>query len=173
MKFFKSFFLFLLCFLVFSCVTESGIYSANVSEDVQLYFLRPTQVTVKDSVLELIDFDLTIYTKNYELTNKPIFNYTLVVPVSNIKDADKFIVEITDGVVTLSGSNKSQLLKNIIKDKFLEIRYSCNLDNEDLYALLNNYSQCKLKITYPDDSVRLFDSEELNKKINDLRILML
>lgn len=173
MKFFKSFFLFLLCFLVFSCVTESGIYSANVSEDVQLYFLRPTQVIVKDSVLELIDFDLTVYTKNYELTKNPIFNYTLVVPVSNIKEVDKFIVEITDEVVTLSGSNKSQLLKNIIKDKFLEIRYSCNLDNEDLYALLNNYSQCKLKITYPDDSVRLFDSEELNKKINDLRILML
>lgn len=173
MKFFKSFFLFLLCFLVFSCVTESGIYSANVSEDVQLYFLRPTKINVNDNKIKLVDFDLTIYTKNYELTKNPIFNYTLVVPVSNIKDADKFIVEITDEVVTLSGSNKSQLLKNIIKDKFLEIRYSCNLDNEDLYALLNNYSQCKLKITYPDGGVHLFDSEELNKKINDLRILML
>ena len=67
-------------------MTESGIYSANVSEDVQLYFLRPTQVTVKDSVLELIDFDLTVYTKNYELTKNPIFNYTLVVPVSNINN---------------------------------------------------------------------------------------
>lgn len=154
-------------------MTENGIYSANVSEDVQLYFLRPTKINVNDNKIKLVDFDLTIYTKNYELTNKPIFNYTLVVPISDAKDADKFIVEITDEVVTLSGSNKSQLLKNIIKEQFLEIRYSCNLDNEDLYALLNNYSQCKLKITYPDDSVRLFDSEELNKKINDLRILML
>ena len=83
MKFFKSFFLFLLCFLVFSCVTESGIYSANVSEDVQLYFLRPTQVTVKDSVLELIDFDLTVYTKNYELTKNNL---------SFIKDSIKNIL---------------------------------------------------------------------------------
>ncbi len=173
MRFIKYLFLFLLCFLVFSCVTENGIYSANVSEDVQLYFLRPTKINVNDNKIKLVDFDLTIYTKNYELTNKPIFNYTLVVSISDAKDADKFIVEITDEVVTLSGSNKSQLLKNIIKEQFLEIRYSCNLDNEDLYALLNNYSQCKLKITYPDDSVRLFDSEELNKKINDLRILML
>ena len=147
MKFFKSFFLFLLCFLVFSCVTESGIYSANVSEDVQLYFLRPTKINVNDNKIKLVDFDLTIYTKNYELTNDPIFNYTLVVPISDTKDVDKFIVEITDGVVTLSGSNKFQLLKNVLKEQFLEIRYSCNLDNEDLYALLNNYAQCKLKIT--------------------------
>lgn len=173
MKFIKCLFLFLLCFLVFSCVTESGIYSANVSEDVQLYFLRPTKINVNDNKIKLVDFDLTIYTKNYELTNDPIFNYTLVVPISDTKDVDKFIVEITDGVVTLSGSNKFQLLKNVLKEQFLEIRYSCNLDNEDLYALLNNYSQCKLKITYPDGGVRLFDSEELNIKINDLRILML
>lgn len=173
MKFIKCLFLFLLCFLVFSCVTESGIYSANVSEDVQLYFLRPTKINVNDNKIKLVDFDLTIYTKNYELTNDPIFNYTLVVPISDTKDVDKFIVEITDGVVTLSGSNKFQLLKNVLKEQFLEIRYSCNLDNEDLYALLNNFSQCKLKITYPDGGVRLFDSEELNIKINDLRILML
>ncbi|MBE6349001.1 MAG: hypothetical protein E7064_08715 [Spirochaetaceae bacterium] len=154
-------------------MTESGIYSANVSEDVQLYFLRPTKINVNDNKIKLVDFDLTIYTKNYELTNDPIFNYTLVVPISDTKDVDKFIVEITDGVVTLSGSNKFQLLKNVLKEQFLEIRYSCNLDNEDLYALLNNFSQCKLKITYPDGGVRLFDSEELNIKINDLRILML
>jgi len=173
LKFIKCLFLFLLCVLVFSCVTESGIYSANVSEDVQLYFLRPTKINVNDNKIKLVDFDLTIYTKNYELTNDPIFNYTLVVPISDTKDVDKFIVEITDGVVTLSGSNKFQLLKNVLKEQFLEIRYSCNLDNEDLYALLNNFSQCKLKITYPDGGVRLFDSEELNIKINDLRILML
>lgn len=173
MKIFKCFIFISFFLFCFSCVTDNSIYTANVSNNTQLYFLRPVQINVKNESLKTVDFDITLYVKDNELVGTPILNCTYYIPLKNSKNADKFTLEITNDEITLSAKNKRQLLKNIVKDKYLEIRYSYQLDNEEIYALLQNDLSVKIKITYPDTNVNFFESDDFNVKIDNLRILFL
>ena len=173
LKFVNYFFIFLLCLNFFSCVSDSGIYSANVSDKTQLYFIRPTQINVKNQNLKTVDFDITLYVKDNELVGTPILNCTYYIPTQSSKNAEKFLLEITNDDTTLSVKNKKQLVKNIIKDKYLEIRYSYELNNDEILSLMQNEKTVKIKLLYPDGKFDYFATEELNKKLNDLRILML
>ena len=173
MRFIKCLFLLLLCFLVFSCVTENSVFTANAPNETQLYFLRPTQIKVKNQNLKVVDFDITLYVKDNELVGTPILNCTYYVPTQSSKNAEKFLLEITDDETTLSVKNKKQLVKNILKNKYLEVRYSYELNNDEILSLLQNEKTVKLKLLYPDGKFDYFVSEELNRKLNDLRILML
>ena len=173
MRFIKCLFLLLLCFLVFSCVTENSVFTANAPNETQLYFLRPTQIKVKNQNLKVVDFDITLYVKDNELVGTPILNCTYYVPTQSSKNAEKFLLEITDDETTLSVKNKKQLVKNILKNKYLEVRYSYELNNDEILSLLQNEKTVKLKLLYPDGKFDYFVSEELNGKLNDLRILML
>lgn len=173
MRFIKCLFLLLLCFLVFSCVTENSVFTANAPNETQLYFLRPTQIKVKNQNLKVVDFDITLYVKDNELVGTPILNCTYYIPTQSSKNAEKFLLEITDDETTLSVKNKKQLVKNILKNKYLEVRYSYELNNNEILSLLQNEKTVKLKLLYPDGKFDYFVSEELNRKLNDLRILML
>ena len=173
MRFIKCLFLLLLCFLVFSCVTENSVFTANAPNETQLYFLRPTQIKVKNQNLKFVDFDITLYVKDNELVGTPILNCTYYIPTQSSKNAEKFLLEITDDETTLSVKNKKQLVKNILKNKYLEVRYSYELNNNEILSLLQNEKTVKLKLLYPDGKFDYFVSEELNRKLNDLRILML
>lgn len=173
MRFIKCLFLLLLCFLVFSCVTENSVFTANAPNETQLYFLRPTQIKVKNQNLKFVDFDITLYVKDNELVGTPILNCTYYIPTQSSKNAEKFLLEITDDETTLSVKNKKQLVKNILKNKYLEVRYSYELNNDEILSLLQNEKTVKLKLLYPDGKFDYFVSEELNRKLNDLRILML
>lgn len=173
MRFIKCLFLLLLCFLVFSCVTENSVFTANAPNETQLYFLRPTQIKVKNQNLKVVDFDITLYVKDNELVGTPILNCTYYIPTQSSKNAEKFLLEITDDETTLSVKNKKQLVKNILKNKYLEVRYSYELNNDEILSLLQNEKTVKLKLLYPDGKFDYFVSEELNRKLNDLRILML
>lgn len=173
MRFIKCLFLLLLCFLVFSCVTENSVFTANAPNETQLYFLRPTQIKVKNQNLKVVGFDITLYVKDNELVGTPILNCTYYIPTQSSKNAEKFLLEITDDETTLSVKNKKQLVKNILKNKYLEVRYSYELNNNEILSLLQNEKTVKLKLLYPDGKFDYFVSEELNRKLNDLRILML
>lgn len=173
MRFIKYLFLFILCFLVFSCVTENSVFTANAPNETQLYFLRPTQIKVKNQNLKVVNFDITLYVKDNELVGTPILNCTYYISTQSSKNAEKFLLEITDDETTLSVKNKKQLVKNIIKNKYIEVRYSYELNNDEILALLQNEKTVKLKLLYPDGKFDYFASEELNRKLNDLRILML
>ena len=173
MRFIKCLFLLLLCFLVFSCVTENSVFTANAPNETQLYFLRPIQIKVKNQNLKVVDFDITLYVKDNELVGTPILNCTYYIPTQSSKNAEKFLLEITDDETTLSVKNKKQLVKNILKNKYLEVRYSYELNNDEILSLLQNEKTVKLKLLYPDGKFDYFVSEELNRKLNDLRILML
>lgn len=173
MRFIKCLFLLLLCFLVFSCVTENSVFTANAPNETQLYFLRPTQIKVKNQNLKVVGFDITLYVKDNELVGTPILNCTYYIPTQSSKNAEKFLLEITDDETTLSVKNKKQLVKNILKNKYLEVRYSYELNNDEILSLLQNEKTVKLKLLYPDGKFDYFVSEELNRKLNDLRILML
>ena len=173
MRFIKCLFLLLLCFLVFSCVTENSVFTANAPNETQLYFLRPTQIKVKNQNLKVVGFDITLYVKDNELVGTPILNCTYYIPTQSSKNAEKFLLEITDDETTLSVKNKKQLVKNILKNKYLEVRYSYELNNDEILSLLQNEKTVKLKLLYPDGKFDYFVSEELNRNLNDLRILML
>ena len=108
-----------------------------------------------------------------ELVGTPILNCTYYIPTQSSKNAEKFLLEITDDETTLSVKNKKQLVKNILKNKYLEVRYSYELNNDEILSLLQNEKTVKLKLLYPDGKFDYFASEELNRKLNDLRILML
>ena len=83
MRFIKCLFLLLLCFLVFSCVTENSVFTANAPNETQLYFLRPTQIKVKNQNLKVVGFDITLYVKDNELVGTPILNCTYYIPTQS------------------------------------------------------------------------------------------
>lgn len=173
MKFIKSF-VFISFFIFFvSCVSEKTVYTANTPNGTQLYFLRPTQIITNNENLKGVDFDITVYMKDGELTAIPILNCTFYVPIKKTKNVENFSIEITNDENTLSTKNKKQLIKNIVKDKYLELRYSYELNNEEIYALLQNDLPVKIKITYPDTTVKFFESDDFNVKLDNLRILAL
>ena len=76
MKIFKCFIFISFFLFCFSCVTDNSIYTANVSNNTQLYFLRPVQINVKNESLKTVDFDITLYVKDNELVGTPILNCT-------------------------------------------------------------------------------------------------
>ena len=173
LKIIKCFVFFSLFFLFVSCVTENSVFTANAPNETQLYFLRPTQINVKNDNLKTVDFDITLYVKDNELVGTPIFNCTYYIPIKNSKNAEKFLLEITNDETTLSVKNKKQLVKNIIKNKYLEVRYSYELNNDEIVSLLQSNKTVKLKLLYSAGNYEYFTSTEFNEKLDNLRILVL
>lgn len=173
LKIFKFIICSSLLFLCFSCVTDNPIYTANASDETNLFFLRPTQIDIKNNNLRYIDFDITVHVKENKLVRNPIFNCTYCVPIKESRNIENFLVQIINDEIILSPQNKKQLVKNIIKEKYLEIRYSYELDTDEFYSFLQKENSAKIKITYSDGSFDFFESEEFNQKIDNLRLLIL
>jgi len=173
LKLIKCYTLIPLFFLLFSCVTENSLYTANAPDNSQLYFLRPTQIKVKKENLKSISFDITVYIKEKKLVGNPILNCTYFIPIKKSNDMENFVIEITDEENSLSINNKKQLVKNIIKNKYIEIRYSYELNNDEFFSLLQSEKPAKIKLIFPDGKAAFFDSDEFNEKLDNLRILAL
>lgn len=174
---FMKYFIFLLfvCipFTFFSCATSNPVYTTVSEDGGQLYFLRPITLKSSHAEISLLDLDVTVRAAKDRIFQNPTLNYTLTMPLEHANLADEIRVNIVTQNLVVKTESISQLFRNTDGKKYMDIRYSAQLNKDDFMDLLNSGESCLIQVVGADGSVDLVDSDDFNLRIGNLRLMML
>lgn len=172
----KHFFFTIFCFfslILISCASSNPVYSAVTGNGGQVFFLRPFVIDTKDSMIKQIDLDITVNTKGAVLTQSPVLNYTLTMPIEQVKDVDKIQISILNQSLEVKTEKLTQLFKDINGKKYIDLRYSATLNKDDFLQLLKGDDQCFIKVIGIDGTIDLIQSDDFDLRMRNLRLMVL
>lgn len=172
----KNFFLSLsiIFSLVFvSCASSNPVYTVISGDGGQVFFLRPLTLSVDNPMIDQMDFDITVNAVGGSLTQPPVLNYSLVMPIEQSQYADDIKINIVSESIVVQTESPSLLYKEISGKKYMNLRYSAALNRDDFSKLLESNEDCLIQITGTDGTKNLIDSDEFNLRMDNLRLMML
>ena len=159
--------------ILISCASSNPVYTAVTGNGGQVFFLRPFVIDTKLSMINQIDLDLTVNAKGAVLTQSPVLNYTLTMPIEQVKDADKIQISIMNQSLEVKTEKLTQLFKDINGKKYIDLRYSATLNKDDFFQLVKSDEQCFIKVVGIDGTIDLIQSDDFDLRMRNLRLMVL
>ena len=157
---------------LFSCTSTSNIYTNITADGGQLIFLRPMEVVSKNKEITKFSADITVHVKDGSITQNPIVNYTITRKITSPFDVDSFNLGFYSDNYSFFTTEKKLLYKNVVKEHFIETRFTSEID-KDLFLthLLNENPHGFVLSTNNFDDEVVF-SEELDNRLSKLKVML-
>ena len=172
----KHFFFLLFCIfpsILVSCASSNPVYTAVTGNGSQVFFLRPFVLDTAHSMINQIDLDITVNVRGSILSQSPVLNYTVTMPIEQVKEADKIQIHLTNQSTEVRTENRTLLFKDINGKKYIDLRYSVTLNKDDFFQLMKNEESCFIKVVAPDGTIDLIQSDDFDLRMRNLRLMVL
>lgn len=158
------------CLVLFSCASADRIYSSQGGDGGQIFFLRPFEVDVPPGRVSAVTMDITTHVRKGEITRNPVLNYSVYMAKGGDADAADVSITLSSPGARCAVLSREAMYRDV-QGKFLEARYTSELDKESFSALLRGGGDILIHIAFPDGKTEAVLSKELNLRMSDLRLV--
>lgn len=160
----------LIALLLAGCASMDKVLVLNAPKGTNL-FLRNTELNTKNKQIPHLEFDVTVNVEKSELSYNPIVNYTLTSNKTVAAQSDKIVFFFENNGQRFKVVNPEMMFRTFKSKKKINVRYTSELEIDDMNSILGNYEPVSVVLVLPDNSEIVISDKKINEKFNDLRVI--